>query len=188
MSIYHFEVKKPNGQTVSLSDYKGKVLLIVNTASKCHFTPQFQDLQKLYEKYRDYHFEILGFPCNQFGEQEPGSNEDAVAFCQLNYGVTFPIFSKIEVNGNNAHPLFQYLKKEAPFRGFDETSATAKILKLMILEKAPQWLMGDEIKWNFTKFLIDQNGKVIRRYEPNEEPVDFEKDIAELLVSQMQNH
>jgi glutathione peroxidase len=109
MSIYNFEVKKPNGETISLSDYQGKVLLIVNTASKCRFTPQFQDLQKLYEKYRDNKFEILGFPCNQFGEQEPGSNEEAVAFCQLNYGVTFPIFSKIEVNGSNAHPLFQYM-------------------------------------------------------------------------------
>jgi glutathione peroxidase len=188
MSIYNFEVKKPNDETISLADFKGKVLLIVNTASKCHFTPQFQDLQKLYEKYRNHNFEILGFPCNQFGEQEPGSSQDAVAFCQLNYGVTFPIFSKVEVNGDNAHPLFQYLKKIAPFRGFDETNPTAKILKLMILDKTPEWLVGDEIKWNFTKFLIDQNGNVIRRYEPNEEPGDFEKDIAELLASQTQNH
>jgi glutathione peroxidase len=183
MSIYDYEVKNTNGETVSLSDYKGKVLLIVNTASRCRFTPQFQDLQKLYAKYQKYGFEILGFPCNQFGEQEPGSNQDVVAFCQRNYGVTFPIFEKIEVNGNNAHPLFQYLKKEAPFKGFDETSASGKILKLMIMEKNPEWLVGDEIKWNFTKFLINRDGKVIRRYEPTEEPIDFEKDIETLVTS-----
>ncbi|MBB3868421.1 MULTISPECIES: glutathione peroxidase [Parageobacillus] len=183
MSIYDYEVKNADGETVSLSDYKGKVLLIVNTASHCRFTPQFQDLQKLYAKYQKYGFEILGFPCNQFGEQEPGSNQDAVAFCQRNYGVTFPIFEKIEVNGNNAHPLFQYLKKEAPFKGFDETSASGKILKLMIMEKNPEWLVGDEIKWNFTKFLINRDGKVIRRYEPTEEPIDFEKDIETLVTS-----
>jgi glutathione peroxidase len=183
MSIYDYEVKNTNGETVSLSDYKGKVLLIVNTASRCRFTPQFQDLQKLYVKYQKYGFEILVFPCNQFGEQEPGSNQDVVAFCQRNYGVTFPIFEKIEVNGNNAHPLFQYLKKEAPFKGFDETSASGKILKLMIMEKNPEWLVGDEIKWNFTKFLINRDGKVIRRYEPTEEPIDFEKDIETLVTS-----
>ncbi|ALF10741.1 glutathione peroxidase [Parageobacillus thermoglucosidasius] len=181
MSIYNYEVTKPNGETVSLSEYKGKVLLIVNTASRCGFTPQFQDLQKLYEKYREYGFEILGFPCNQFGGQEPGSSQDAVAFCQRNYGVTFPIFAKIEVNGDNAHPLFQYLKKEAPFKGFDETNANGRILKLMIMEKNPEWLVGDEIKWNFTKFLINRDGKVIRRYEPIEEPIDFEQDIAALV-------
>jgi glutathione peroxidase len=183
MSIYDFEVKNANGETVSLSDYKGKVLLIVNTASRCGFTPQFQDLQKLYAKYQKYGFEILGFPCNQFGEQEPGSSQDAVAFCQRNYGVTFPIFEKIEVNGNNAHPLFQYLKKEAPFKGFDETSASGKILKLMIMDKNPEWFVGDEIKWNFTKFLINRDGKVIRRYEPIEEPLDFEKDIETLVTA-----
>jgi glutathione peroxidase len=183
MSIYDYEVKNTNGETVSLSDYKGKVLLIVNTASRCRFTPQFQDLQKLYAKYQKYGFEILGFPCNQFGEQEPGSNQDVVAFCQRNYGVTFPIFEKIEVNGNNAHPLFQYLKKEAPFKGFDETSASGKILKLMIMEKNPEWLVGDEIKWNFTKFLINRDGKVVRRYESIEEPIDFEKDIETLVTS-----
>jgi glutathione peroxidase len=137
----------------------------------------------LYAKYQKYGFEIPGFPCNQFGEQEPGSNQDVVAFCQRNYGVTFPIFEKIEVNGNNAHPLFQYLKKEAPFKGFDETSASGKILKLMIMEKNPEWLVGDEIKWNFTKFLINRDGKVIRRYEPTEEPIDFEKDIETLVTS-----
>ncbi|WP_027409852.1 glutathione peroxidase [Anoxybacteroides tepidamans] len=182
MSIYQFDVKKANGESISLSNYKGKTLLIVNTASQCRFTPQFQDLQKLYEKYQPNGLEILGFPCNQFGEQEPGSNEEAVSFCQLNYGVTFPIFAKMDVNGPHAHPLFQYLKQQAPFQGFDETNSMAKLLKLMILDKAPEWLAGDEIKWNFTKFLIDANDRVIRRYEPHETPLDFENDIAELLA------
>jgi len=181
MSIHQFSVKKINGETVSLSDYKGKGLLIVNTASQCHFTPQFRDLQKLYEKFKPHGFEILGFPCNQFGEQEPGSNEEAAAFCQLNYGVSFPIFAKIEVNGPQAHPLFQYLKQQVPFQGFNKTNSTAKLLKLMILDKTPEWLVGDEIKWNFTKFLIDPSGRVIQRYEPYEAPIDFEKDINELL-------
>ncbi|MBP1157249.1 glutathione peroxidase [Paenibacillus sp. PvR098] len=164
-----------------MSNYKGKVLLIVNTASKCKFTPQFDDLQKLYEQYREYGFEILGFPCNQFGEQEPGSNEEAASYCQINYGVKFPVFSKIEVNGSQASPLFEYLKKEAPFQGFDESNINAKLLKMMISEKNPEWLVGDSIKWNFTKFLVNQEGEVLRRYEPSEEPADITNDIARLV-------
>jgi len=181
LSVHTFEVKKVNGEKVSLSEFKGKVVLIVNTASKCRFTPQFEDLQKLYLKYRDRGLEILGFPCNQFANQEPGTNEEAAAFCRMNYGVTFSMFSKVEVNGKNAHPLFQYLKKEAPFKGFDESNITEKLLKMKIAEVHPEWLVGDEIKWNFTKFLIDQNGNVVKRFEPSEEPVDMEQDIEKLL-------
>jgi glutathione peroxidase len=181
MSVYDFIVEKANGEQQSLEQYKGKVLLIVNTASKCTFTPQFDDLQKFYEKYHDRGFEILGFPCNQFGAQEPGSSEEAVAFCQRNYGVGFPIFAKVDVNGEEAHPLFTYLKKQAPFQGFDETNVNAKLLKLMISEKNPEWLVGDEIKWNFTKFLIDREGNVVRRYEPFVEPSDLAHEVEALL-------
>lgn len=175
---------KPNKDIVQLSQYKGKVMLIVNTASKCKFTPQFDDLQKLYEKYKEQDFEILGFPCNQFGEQEPGTNEEAVSFCQINYGVTFPILAKVKVNGERAHPLFKYLKEQQPFRGFDEENINEKLLKMMILDKNPEWIIGDEIKWNFTKFLVDQNGNVIKRYEPTDDIYSISDDIEQLLVKQ----
>lgn len=181
MSVFQFDVKKVNGDQQSLSAYKGKVLLIVNTASKCKFTPQFDDLQKLYEQYQDKNFEILGFPCNQFGEQEPGSDQDAASFCQINYGVTFPIFAKIDVNGVNADPLFDYMKEQAPFRGFDETNIQEKLLKMMVFDKNPEWLPGDAIKWNFTKFLVNQDGNVIKRYEPTDEITSISEEIASLL-------
>ncbi len=182
MSVYSFTAETATGETVSLDTYKGKVLLIVNTASECRFTPQLEDLQKLYEKYSPYGFEILGFPCNQFDNQEPGTNDEVVRFCRANYGVRFPVFAKIEVNGENAHPLFQYLKKAAPFRGFDETNPVAQLMKKIVMDKYPEYYMGDQIKWNFTKFLIDRQGRVVRRYEPYEEPLDFEKDIAQMLI------
>lgn len=181
MSVHQFEVEKVNGQTISLKDFQEKVLLIVNTASKCTFTPQFDDLQKIYDEFKEKGLEILGFPCNQFGEQEPGTSEDATAFCQINYGVKFPIFAKIEVNGDDAHPLFQYLKKQAPFKGFDESNIQEKLLKMMIIDHNPEWLVGDEIKWNFTKFLIDTNGNVLRRYEPTVEMDQVSRDIEQLL-------
>lgn len=157
-NIYDFNAMTIEGKPVPLSDYKGKVLLIVNTASKCGFTPQFAGLEALYQKHKDKGLEILGFPCNQFGNQDPGSNEEIKRFCELNYGVTFPVFEKVEVNGDNAHPLFKFLKKQA--RGFIGTEA---------------------IKWNFTKFLVDRNGKVIDRYAPADAPDKFAKDVAELL-------
>ncbi|MBB5172302.1 glutathione peroxidase [Texcoconibacillus texcoconensis] len=177
MSIYDFVFETPTGEKVSLSEYEGKTLLIVNTASKCNFTPQFDGLQKLQEQFDESKFQILGFPCNQFDEQEPGSNEEALAFCQMNYGVQFPVFSKINVNGENAHPLFTYLSKQAPFKGFDESNFNAKLLKAVIDDKIPEWSIGDYIKWNFTKFLVNNKGEVIRRYEPYVEPVDMEKDV-----------
>lgn len=157
MSIYEISAKTSQGEEKSLADYKGKVLLIVNTASKCGFTPQYKELQELYEKYHESGLEVLGFPCNQFLNQEPGSDEEIQSFCQLNYGVTFPLFAKVNVNGPEAHPLFQYLKQHAP--GF----------------------LTKEIKWNFTKFLVDQEGKVLKRYSPTTAPKEIEKDIKRLL-------
>jgi glutathione peroxidase len=158
MSIYEFQAKSIDGQDVSLSDYKGRVVMIVNVASKCGFTPQYEGLEKLYEKYQSEGFTILGFPCNQFGSQEPGSEAEIKSFCQLNYGVTFPLFSKVDVNGANAHPLYKFMKSAKP--GILGTS---------------------QIKWNFTKFLIDRKGEVIERYGPNDKPEALEKDIQAAL-------
>jgi glutathione peroxidase len=157
-TVYDFTCQTVGGKDQSLSTYDGKVLLVVNTASKCGFTPQFAGLEDLYEKYRDKGFEILGFPCNQFGNQDPGSNDEIQEFCQLNYGVSFPMFAKIEVNGSGTDPLFQHLKKEAPGA-----------------------LGTERIKWNFTKFLVDANGEVVKRYAPTVKPKDIEKDIKKLL-------
>lgn len=157
-AITDFEVKAPGGRTAALSDYAGKVLLIVNTASKCGFTPQYAGLEDLHRKFADRGFEVLGFPCNQFGAQEPGDAAEIAEFCTVNYDVTFPVFAKVDVNGPNADPLFEQLKNDAP------------------------GLMGTKsIKWNFTKFLVDRNGKVVRRYAPNITPAALEKDIEELL-------
>jgi glutathione peroxidase len=160
-NIYNFSAVNMQGNQVSLSDFKGKVLLIVNTASKCGFTPQFKGLEALYQQYKNDGLVILGFPCNQFGNQDSGTNEEIKKFCELNYGVTFPMFQKVDVNGDNAHPLFKFLKKQAP--GFVGTEA---------------------IKWNFTKFLVDRNGKVIERYAPADAPEKFSKDIANILAIQ----
>jgi glutathione peroxidase len=157
-SIYDFSVTNIEGQPISLSTYKNKVLLIVNTASQCGFTPQYQGLQALYDKYASQGLEILGFPCNQFGQQEPGSASEIQSFCETRFGVKFPLFEKVDVNGNNAHPLFQYLTKAAP------------------------GLFGTEtVKWNFTKFLVDRNGKVVERYASMAKPEDLDKAIQKLL-------
>jgi glutathione peroxidase len=157
-TVLDFDVRTPGGGTESLASHKGKVLLIVNVASKCGFTSQYAGLEALYRKYKDRRFEVLGFPCNQFGAQEPGNAEEIASFCALNYDVTFPVFAKIEVNGPNADPLYEHLKKEAP------------------------GLMGlASIKWNFTKFLVDRGGKVVRRYAPTTKPEDIERDIQALL-------
>ncbi|HOT90613.1 MAG TPA: glutathione peroxidase [Anaerolineae bacterium] len=158
-TIYDFTVTTIMGLPKSLADYKGKVLLIVNTASKCGFTPQFEGLQALYEKYHDRGFEILGFPCNQFMNQDPGTNEEIQNFCRVNYGVTFPMFAKIDVNGPHAHPLYEYLK-----------------------QAAPGTLGLKAIKWNFTKFLVDAQGNVVKRFEPSVEPADIAPDIEALLA------
>ncbi len=157
-SIYDFSVKNIQGEAVSLSQFKGKVLLIVNTASACGFTPQYKGLQALYEKYGSDNFVVLGFPCNQFGAQESGNEDQIQSFCELNFGVTFPLFEKIEVNGEAAHPLYQYLKSSA------------------------KGVLGSEgIKWNFTKFLVDADGKVLERFASTTKPDSIEKRIISLL-------
>ena len=157
MNIYDFKVINNKGEEISLSQYKGKVLLIVNTATGCGFTPQYKGLEELYKKYKDKGFEILDFPCNQFGHQAPGSDQEINSFCTLKYDTTFPRFRKIDVNGENASPLYKWLKKE---KG---------------------GLFGNAIKWNFTKFLIDRNGKVVKRYSPTNSPSKIEGTIEELL-------
>lgn len=157
MKFYDFKAKKMNGQEIKMEDYKGKVVLVVNTASKCGLTPQFEGLEELYQGYKDRGLEILGFPCNQFANQDKGSNKEIHEFCQLNYGVTFTMFEKIDVNGENAHPLYKFLRKEA------------------------KGIFSDKIKWNFTKFLIDSHGNVIKRYAPTEKPDKIKKHIENLL-------
>ena len=181
MNIYDCEVRTIGGKEVSLANYKGKVLIIVNTASKCGFTPQYEELQKLYNAYSDSGLEILGFPSNQFAEQEPGSNEEVQQFCQMNYGVSFPMFEKTEVRGKNAHPLFHYLTDKAPFKGFDLNHPIGGKLQGVLQEKFPELLEGDSIKWNFTKFLINRQGEVIGRYEPTTSPMEMKNEIEKLL-------
>ncbi|MBO9665304.1 MAG: glutathione peroxidase [Bdellovibrio sp.] len=157
-NIHSFVVKDASGKDVSLEKYKGQVILIVNVASKCGFTPQYKGLEELYEKYKDKGLVVLGFPSNQFGAQEPGSNEEIQSFCSLNYGVQFPVMAKVNVNGSDASPVYQWLKQSAP------------------------GIFGTEmIKWNFTKFLIGRDGQVIKRYAPNEEPEAITEDIIKAL-------
>ena len=181
MSIYDFTVKTNRGVEKSLADYKGKVLLIVNTASKCGFTPQFEELQALYKTYKDKGLEILGFPCNQFAAQDPGSNDEIQQFCKFNYGVTFQIFDKGDVRGENAQPLFKYLTAQKKFEGFDMNHPVAKPLLDALQKNFPEYLEGDGIKWNFTKFLIDRDGNVVARFEPTTTPASIAKDIEKLL-------
>ena len=156
--IYDITVKDIHGEDVSLDRYRGKVMLIVNTASKCGFTPQYEGLEALYKKHHAKGLEVLGFPCNQFGAQEPGTESEIASFCELNYGVTFPMFAKVDVNGDDAAPLWQWLKTEKP------------------------GLLGSEgIKWNFTKFLVDRQGKVVARYAPTDKPESIAADVEQLL-------
>lgn len=181
MSVYEFKARNIRGVEKALSEYEGKVLLIANTASECGFTAQYSDLQKLYEKYQDRGLVILGFPSNQFGGQEPGSNEEVNTFCQINYGVTFPLFEKVDVRGADKHPLFAYLSEEAPFRGFDLNDSEAKMLSMYIQKEQPELLEGNDIKWNFTKFLVDRSGSVVDRFESPVSPLDLENAIEALL-------
>ncbi|MBY7124124.1 MULTISPECIES: glutathione peroxidase [Bacillus] len=158
MTVYDFSAKAITGEAKSLKDYEGKALLIVNVASKCGFTPQYKGLQEIYDKYKDQGLEILGFPCNQFGGQEPGTEADITSFCELNYGVNFPMFAKIDVKGDKAHPLYTYMTEQAP------------------------GLLGMKaVKWNFTKFLIGKDGKVVGRFAPQTKPVDLEVEIEKVL-------
>ena len=181
MSVYDFSAKNGKGEEISLADYKGKVLVIVNTASKCGFTPQYEPLEKMYKAYHDKGFEILDIPCNQFAAQEPGTNEEVQTFCRLNYGVTFPVFAKGDVRGETAQPLFKYLTKEKGFKGFDEHHPVAKPLMEALQKNFPEYLEGDSIKWNFTKFLVDREGNVVERFEPTTTPKAMAKAIEALL-------
>jgi len=181
MSIYDYKIIGIDGEKISLEQYKGKVLIIANTASKCGFTPQYADLEKLYEKYNAQGLEVLGFPCNQFAGQEPGNNKEVKNFCELNYGVSFPLFEKIDVRGTLAHPLFKYLSEAIPFKGLDLNHASGQILYSFLEEKFPEYLIGNSIKWNFTKFLIDREGNVVGRFEPTTEPLDMVSEIEKLL-------
>lgn len=177
MTVYDFTVKDNQGEMISLSEYKGKVILILNTATKCGLTPQYEALEALYEKYKDRGLVILDFPCNQFLEQAPGTDEEISEFCTLNYGTTFPRFSKIDVNGKNADPLFVWLKEQAPIdKGDEDSRAFEKKVKLL----KPFAKSGD-IKWNFGKFLIDREGNVADRYSPAYKPEQLEADIEKLL-------
>ena len=181
MEIYKFTVKDRKGNDVSLADYKGKVLLIVNTATRCGFTPQYTELEALYEKYSAKGFEILDFPCNQFGQQAPGTEEEIHQFCQLNYKTKFPQFKKIDVNGDNQSPLFAYLKSQKGFKGFDPNHQIGKILIDMLSKANPDYDKNPDIKWNFTKFLIDRNGNVVERFEPTEDINVIEKAMEKLM-------
>lgn len=157
-SLYDFKVKNIDGNEKSLKDYEGKVLLVVNVASQCGFTPQYKQLEELYQKYKDQGLVILAFPCNQFKQQEPGNEAEIKSFCEMNYGISFPLFAKVDVNGQNAHPMFVQLKKDLP------------------------GIFGTQmIKWNFTKFLIDKKGKPYSRFAPNDNPLDMASDIEKLL-------
>jgi glutathione peroxidase len=177
MNIYDFTVKDTKGNDVSLSEYKGKALLIVNTATKCGFTPQYEGLEKLYETYKDQGFEILDFPCNQFLNQAPGSNEEVASFCQLNFGTKFKTFGKINVNGKDAHPLYNYLKEQKP-KDYQDPDLSGFKEKLQSLK---QKVTGDRIKWNFTKFLVDRNGNVVERYASTFKPEDLKEEIEKVL-------
>ncbi|WP_223701953.1 glutathione peroxidase [Sutcliffiella deserti] len=158
MGIYDYSAKNIMGKEIPLSEYRDHVILVVNTASKCGFTPQFEELEKLYKEYQNQKFVVLGFPCNQFGNQEPGNEEDINDFCQLNYGVSFPMFAKVDVNGEDTHPLFEYLKENA------------------------KGLLGSKaVKWNFTKFLVDRNGEVVERVASATSPLKMKSDIENLL-------
>jgi glutathione peroxidase len=179
-TIYDFKAQSNKGEEVDFSSYKGKVLLIVNTASKCGFTPQYDGLEALYQKYKDKGLVVIGFPCDQFGHQEPGNNEEIVEFCRLNFGVTFPLMDKVEVNGENANPIFKWLYAEKPFAGFGE-GETAQFMDHMLSNQDPNYASNPDIKWNFTKFLIDRNGNVVDRFEPTVAPEQMEQRIVELF-------
>ena len=181
-TVYQFTVKGRKGEDVSLADYKGKVLLIVNTATRCGFTPQYEGLEWMYEQHKDKGFELLDFPCNQFGQQAPGTEDEIHAFCVVNYKTAFPQFAKIDVNGENAAPLFRFLTDSAKFEGFPQDGKLAPILEKMLREADPDYAKKPDIKWNFTKFLIGRDGKVIRRFEPTAPLSEIETAVEKALL------
>lgn len=180
-NIYQFTVLDGNLDPVSLADYQGKVLLVVNTATQCGFTPQYTELQTLYDRYHAQGFEVLDFPCNQFGEQAPGSYDDIHAFCTDTYNITFPQMAKLDVNGDSAAALFVWLKSKASFGGFDTTDRIGAYLDRMFRAQDSLYDQSADIKWNFTKFLIDRKGNVVRRFEPTAKTAEIEAAVRELL-------
>ena len=178
-TIYDFTSLSNRGKEVQLADYKGQVMLIVNTASKCGFTPQYDGLEALYKKYKDQGLIILGFPCDQFANQEPGNDAQIEEFCRLNHGVTFPLMAKSDVNGANANPVFEYLKAQAPTEEYKGLKGKAAHAMLKRISKSVE--KESDILWNFTKFLISKDGTVIKRFAPTTEPKDFEQEILAML-------
>ena len=180
-TIYDFTVKDRKGKDVSMKEYANEVLLIVNTATKCGFTPQYDEVEKLYDKYRSEGFVVLDFPCNQFGQQAPGTDESIHEFCKLNFGTDFPRFKKVKVNGPDADPLFKFLQEQKGFAGWDMEHPIAHILDDMLSKDDPDYKEKPSIKWNFTKFLIDKNGIVVARFEPTTKIEVIEAEIQKLL-------
>ncbi|WP_458126546.1 glutathione peroxidase [Paenibacillus sp. Z3-2] len=181
MSIFSYQVPFMDGYKGDFSALKGKVLLIVNTASQCSYYRQFNELQQMYEKYGDQGLEILAFPCNQFNDKEPGSSNEIVEYCRKQFQISFPILEKVEVIGQSMHPLFRYLIEEAPFQGYDLDTQEGQWMDTFVKEKHPELYQGDGIKWNFTKFLIDRSGDVHGRYETTVAPLVMESAIQNLL-------
>ena len=177
--IYDFKALGNKGTEVDFAQYEGKVLMIVNTASKCGFTPQYDGLEALYQKYKDQGLVIVGFPCDQFAHQEPGSDEEIAEFCRLNHGVTFPLMKKIDVNGAETHPVYEYLKAQAPAEEYKGLKAKAAAKLFKAISKSVE--KDSDIKWNFTKFLVNRDGTAIKRYAPTTTPEDIEKDIQQML-------
>lgn len=180
-TVYEFSVKDRKGKDVSLKEYANEVLLIVNTATKCGFTPQYEELEALYQKYHREGFEILDFPCNQFGQQAPGTDEAIHEFCKLNYGTDFPRFKKIKVNGPDAEPLYKFLTSQKGFAGWDMEHPIAHILDDMLSKADPDYMKKPDIKWNFTKFLVNKKGQVMARFEPTEKMANIAAKIEEFL-------
>lgn len=180
-TVYDFSVKDRKGNQVSLKEYANEVILIVNTAIKCGFTPQYEELEKLYERFHSDGFTILDFPCNQFGQQAPGTDESIHEFCKLTYGTEFPRFKKIKVNGDDAEPLYKFLKEQKGFAGWNMDHPIAHILDDMLSKADPNYKDSPDIKWNFTKFLINKKGQVVARFEPTEDSETIAKEIEKIL-------
>jgi glutathione peroxidase len=178
-TIYNYKAQNNKGAEVDMAQYRGQVLMIVNTASKCGFTPQYDGLEALYQKYKDQGLLIIGFPCDQFAHQEPGSDEEIAEFCRLNHGVTFPLMKKIDVNGNDAHPIYKYLKSQAPTEEYKGLKAKASHTLFKSISKSVE--KEGDIMWNFTKFLVSRDGATVKRYPPTTTPEEMEADIEQML-------
>lgn len=180
MSIYDFTVTARDGSEVKISDYRGNVLLIVNTATGCGFTPQYTELQEIYDEFKDKGFEILDFPCNQFGDQAPGTDEEIHTFCTGRFGITFPQFAKVDVNGENAIPLFTWLCEKGKFEGFDK-NPTGMMMSQMLKKMDKNYKSTNTVKWNFTKFLVDREGNVVARFEPTASMKKVKEKVASII-------